>query len=92
VQHEKFTIKIAFSMTISNAQNQTLKRAEMYLPLCIFPHGQLCVAFSGSSSFDKVTPAVFDGRPQLRENDRLITSNTVYRKVKSKGKAVPLQA
>ena len=52
-------------MTISNAQSQTLKRAAMYVPSLISPHGQFCVSFSGSSSFDKVALQLLKGVDRL---------------------------
>ena len=72
MQHDKFTNKITFSMTISNAQSQTLKSAEMYGPSYIFLHDQLCVAFSESPSLDKVALAVIEGRRQRIGNVRFI--------------------
>ena len=56
----RFPIKIAFAMTVSKAQGQTLKRAAIYPP-APFPHGQLSVAFSRSSSFDNVAVAIIEG-------------------------------
>ena len=39
------------------------------------------VAFSQTSPFDSVAVAIIEGHRQRIENDRLITSNIVYRKV-----------
>jgi hypothetical protein len=53
--------KIAFALTISTAQRQTLKRAAVYPPSSVFPHRQLYVTPSRSSSFDIVAVAVIEG-------------------------------
>ena len=77
MQHDKFMIKIAFSMTINNIQEQTLNHTEMY----IFTHGQLCVAFSGSPSYDSLVFASIERRRRRMDNDSLVTSDSVYREV-----------
>jgi hypothetical protein len=51
-------------MTINKAHGQTLKRAGIYQSSPVFPHGQLGVAFSRSTSFDNVTVAIIEGRRQ----------------------------
>jgi hypothetical protein len=73
----RFPIKFAFPVTVSKAQCQTLKSVAIYPPSPVFPHGQLYVAFSRSSSFDNVAVANIEGHRQRIENDRLI-SQTLY--------------
>jgi hypothetical protein len=58
LKRDKFPIKIAFTMTISKAQEQTFKRFGVYLQLSVFSIGQLYMTFSRASSFD-VTVELF---------------------------------
>ncbi len=37
-------------MTINKLQGQTFEKVDIYLPLPVFSHGQLYVAFSGAKS------------------------------------------
>jgi hypothetical protein len=57
----RFSIKIAFAVTVSKAKGQTLKRLAIFLPSPVFPHGQLYVAFSRSSTSDNVAAAIIEG-------------------------------
>jgi len=74
----RFPIKIAFAMTLSKAQRQTLRRAGLYPPSPVFPHGQLCMSLSLSSSFDSVAVATVEGLRQRIGNDTLIIWSGVY--------------
>jgi ATP-dependent exoDNAse (exonuclease V) alpha subunit len=42
----QFPINLAFAMTISKAQGQTIERVGLYFPTPVFTHGQLYVALS----------------------------------------------
>lgn len=55
-----------FTLTVGKSQGQTLKRLGIHLlPLTdFFPHGQLCVAFTQSPSFDNVALANIGGHRQ----------------------------
>jgi hypothetical protein len=63
-------------MTINKALGQMLKCVGTHLPPPVPPppHGQLYVAFSRTSSFDKVTVVIIEGHRQRTESDTLITS------------------
>ena len=74
----RFPIKIAFAVTLSKAQGQKLRRAGLYPPSPVFPHGKLCVSYSRSSSFDSFAVATVEGLRQRIGNDTLITWSGVY--------------
>jgi len=57
------------------------QRAGIYLLSSGFPHVHLYATFSLSSSFDNVAFTVTDGQQQRVQNDRLVTSNIIYRGV-----------
>jgi hypothetical protein len=67
----RFPIKIAFAMTISKAQGQTLKPVAVYLPsFVLWP--ALCGIFS-IPSFDNVAVIIIEGHRKRTENDKLIS-------------------
>jgi hypothetical protein len=70
-------------MIIIKAQWQTHKLGEIYSPPSFFfSWPALCAIFLILSTvFDNVAVAIADGRRQRIENDRLKTSNIVYREV-----------
>jgi hypothetical protein len=49
-----------------------LKCVGIYLPSPVSSHGQLCVAFSQSSSFDNIAVAIAEEHRQHIESDELI--------------------
>ena len=55
---KRFSINIAFAMTLNKDLGQTFKRAKIHHPSSVFPHGQLYMTFSRCSSFDNVAVAV----------------------------------
>jgi hypothetical protein len=79
---KRFSINIAFAMTLDKALGQTLKRPEIHHQSPVFPHGQLYVAYSRCFSFDNVAVAVTkEHRQRVEKKDRLVTSHIVYREV-----------
>ena len=87
----QFPIKISFSMTISKAQGQTLNPVAVYLPSPVFPHGQLYVAFSLSSTFDNIAFAVIEGPLQRIINDIDNINLCISRSFKYMGKSVVIK-
>jgi hypothetical protein len=77
----RFLMKIAYAMTASKAQGQTVKRDAVYPASPVFPHGQLYVSFSRSSSLYSVAVATTEGLRQRTGNDMYIASSVVYREV-----------
>jgi hypothetical protein len=59
----RFAIKIVFEVTISKAEAWMLQRLGISPPSSVFVHGQLCVVFSRSFSFD-IAVAINLGRRQ----------------------------
>jgi hypothetical protein len=65
-------------------QSVSLKDSRVNVLDCIFHshrHDHLHVVFTRPAPFDCISVAVIEGHRQLTENDRLMTSNTVYREV-----------
>ena len=77
----QFPTQIAFAMTTSKAQGQTLKRVRIYEPSPVSPHGQLYVAFPRTSSFHNVAIGITVKHRQRIENYRSITQNGVHPEV-----------
>ena len=78
-QRLQFPLKVAYAMTISKSQGQSLDRAGIYLWSPVFTHGQLYVASSRTGSPDSTIYAVRspDGM------DPFITKNIVFREILS---------
>ena len=78
-QRLQFPLKVAYAMTISKSQGQSLDRAGIYLWSPVFTHGQLYVAYSRTCSPDSTIYAVRspDGRAPF------ITKNIVFREILS---------
>jgi len=72
----QFPARLSFAMTINKSQGQTLDRVGLHLPLPVFTHGQLYVAFSRVRNAQSVKVGMYaDG------NGRFVTKNIVYREV-----------
>jgi len=72
----QFPVRLSFAMTINKSQGQTFDRVGLHLPLPVFTHGQLYVAFSRVRSAQSVKVGMYaDG------NGRFVTKNIVYREV-----------
>ena len=80
LKRKQFPVRLAYAMTINKSQGQTLKRVGLYLPNCVFAHGQLYVAFSRVCSIGAIKVKVVDTARQGKRNDRdgTYTINVVY--------------
>ena len=71
----QFPIRTAFCITINKSQGQTLNNVGIFLPTSCFTHGQLYVALTRCTSFNKINILI-----QHHEHTK-ITSNIVYKQV-----------
>lgn len=69
---KQFPVRLAYCLTINNAQGQSLECTGVYLPQGVFSHGQLYVAFSRATSFQGTKVVTADGKH---------TTNIVYQEV-----------
>ena len=46
LRRRQFPVRAAFAMSITKAQGQSLKKLGIYLPNCVWTHGQLYLALS----------------------------------------------
>ena len=67
----QFPVINAFALTINNAQGQSFEKIGIYLPINVFSHGQLYVAFSRATQQSNVTV-------QLNTCQKTTTFNCVY--------------
>jgi len=75
LQRRQFPCQLGFAMTINKSQGQTMNQVGLYLPTPVFSHGQLYVACSRVTSYQKLS--VFLGNPEFDE----CTKNIVYPEV-----------
>ncbi|KAF7127864.1 hypothetical protein RHSIM_Rhsim11G0010700 [Rhododendron simsii] len=67
----QFPVRLAYAMTINKSQGQSMKFVGVDLRTPVFSHGQLYVALSRCTSFDRITVL-------LPEDDTDSTTNIVY--------------
>jgi hypothetical protein len=84
LRRRQFPVKLAFAMTINKSQGQTLEKVGVYLPIPVFSHGQLYVAFSRGRSSNDVIVKVIDGPDQgklIEGSEKVYTKNVVYKEI-----------
>lgn len=75
----QFPLQLAFCMTITKSQGQSLNKVAIWLPEPCFAHGQLYVALSRSTTFDGVRIFIREGPEQIILPDGSFTTrNVVY--------------
>ncbi|KAL7184965.1 hypothetical protein ACSBR2_026997 [Camellia fascicularis] len=70
----QFPVRFAYALTINKSQGQSLKFVGVYLRTLVFSHGQLCVALSRCTSFDRISILLPNDEPDS-------TTNIVYPEV-----------
>ncbi|KAG5553838.1 hypothetical protein RHGRI_011644 [Rhododendron griersonianum] len=70
----QFPVRLAYAMTINKSQGQSVKFVGVDLRTPVFSHGQLYVALSRCTSFDRITVL-------LPEEETNSTTNIVYPEV-----------
>jgi hypothetical protein len=79
LQRRQFPIRLSFAMTINKSQGQTFQKVGLFLPIPVFTHGQLYVAFSRVKSMDDIKVKLQDthnGNQTLSK-----TKNIVYKEI-----------
>ena len=70
----QFSVRLVFGMTINKSQGQSVNSIWIDLPTPVFSHGQLYVALSRCTSFDRISVILPDGAIDS-------TTNIVYPEV-----------
>ena len=81
LERHQLPFRLAYSMTINKAQDQTFEKVGIYLPSPVFSHGQLYVAFSRARSLASVKVKVVENQQQGKRGGRTVTPNIIYREV-----------
>ena len=79
----QYPCRVAAAMTINISEGQTLRQVGLYLPDCVFCHGQLYVGYSRVGDPDYVTSFIVDNEHQGRFDgyEGVYTRNVVYKEV-----------
>ena len=79
----QYPCRVAGAMTINKSEGQTLKQVGLYLPDCVFCHGQLYVGYSRVGDPDYVSSYIVDNEHQghFEGYEGVYTRNVVYKEV-----------
>ncbi|KAL7202229.1 hypothetical protein ACSBR1_033826 [Camellia fascicularis] len=67
----QFPVRLTYALTINKSQGQSVKFVGADLHISVFSHGQLCVALSRYTSFDRISILLPKDEPDS-------TTNIVY--------------
>ncbi|KAG5520645.1 hypothetical protein RHGRI_033280 [Rhododendron griersonianum] len=74
IERRQFPVRLAYAMTINKSQGQSVKFVGIDLRIPVFSHGQLYVALSRCTSFDRISVL-------LSKDEMNTTTNIVYPEV-----------
>jgi hypothetical protein len=82
-KRKQFPISLSFVSTINKCQGRTLEKCGLYLPIPVFGHGQLYVAFSRVKSVNNFKVYIEDEENQGydKKTDKYYCSNIVYKNI-----------
>jgi len=84
LRRRQFPVMLAFSMRINKSQGQSLKYVGIYLPVPVFGHGQLYVAFSRCTKKQNVKVKILPKQNQgklVDGVDKWFTVNCVHKEI-----------